>query len=291
MADGSAQPALPRTMTLRSYSKCLSRLRRCREVPQAQAVTLIELLIVLMIIGILVTAAVKTWDVSLQRSRFNATLKEMEQLSWAIAGNPDLVSGGTRSDFGYVGDNGLFPPTLQDLNENISAYPAWHGPYIKAAFQESPKSYMADAWGDTYVYPNPMTLPDSSPIYIRSYGGGSVATPQNWLTRVIASHKSDFLSNTVSGDFSDAYGNPPTTLDTMHVRLYSPQLGRLESLDLKLWGVSNRRFDYIKIPEGNHLLRVIGVHVAESTSVETVQKYISVFPGSAPQILAFVSQP
>jgi hypothetical protein len=231
-----------------------------------------------MIIGILVAAAVKTWDVSLQRARFNGTIKEMEQLSWAIAGNPDLVTGGKRSDFGYIGDVGLFPPTLQDLNENISAYPAWHGPYIKAAFQESPKSYMADAWGDTYVYPNPMTLPDSSPIYLRSYGGGSVATPQNWLTRVIASRKSDLLSNTVSGDFSDAFDNPPTTLDTMYVTLFYRHLGRPESLALKLYSIYVRRFEYPYIPVGNHLLRVIGVHLDTITQVETVEKYISVFP-------------
>jgi prepilin-type N-terminal cleavage/methylation domain-containing protein len=265
-------------MTLRSYSKCL---RHIATLPSGnnKGVTLLELLIVLMIIGILVTAAVKTWDVSLQRSRFNATVKEMEQLSWAIAGNPDLVTGGKRSDFGYIGDVGLFPPTLQDLNENISAFQAWHGPYIKAAFQESPKSYMADAWGDTYVYPNPMTLPDSGPVYLRSYGGGSVATPQNWLTRVITNRKADLLSNTVSGDFSDAYGNPPTTLDTMYVTLFYPVLGRPDSVGpLKLYSIYVRRFEFSHIPVGNHRLKVIGFHPDSTAKAETVEKYISVFP-------------
>jgi prepilin-type N-terminal cleavage/methylation domain-containing protein len=256
-------------MILRSYSK----------LPISnKGVTLLELLVVLMIIGILITAALKTWDVSLQRSRFNATLKEMEQLSWAIAGNPNLVSGNTRSDFGYIGDVGLFPPTLQDLNENVSNYPGWHGPYIKAAFSESPKSYMADAWGDTYVYPNPMTLPDSSPIYLRSYGGGSAATPQNWLTRVITNHMSDLLSNTVSGDFSDAYGNPPTPQDSMNLMLYHPRLGRPDSTPLRLRQLYVRRFEFPGIPVGNHLLKVIGFQGGDTVKVETVEKYISVFP-------------
>lgn len=262
-------------MILRSHSNCL---KQCRSVSQAQAVTLLELLIVLMIIGILVTAAVKTWDVSLQRSRFNATLKEMEQLSWAIAGNPDLVTGGKRSDFGYVGDLGLFPPTLQDLNENISSYPAWHGPYIKPAFQESPKSYMIDAWGDTYQYPNPMTLADTSPIYIRSNGGGSLATPGNWLTRVITNRKSELLSNTISGDFSDAYGNPPTTQDAINLMLYYSQAGRSESVPAILTSINNRHFEFTHIPVGNHRLRVIGNHLGSTSLAETVEKYISVFP-------------
>ncbi|MEO0115380.1 MAG: type II secretion system protein [candidate division WOR-3 bacterium] len=240
-------------------------------------VTLLELLIVLMIIGILVTAAVKTWDVSLQRSRFNSTIKEMEQLAWAIAGNPELISGGKRSDFGYVGDNGLLPPTLRDLYENVNNYPTWHGPYIKPAFAENPQGYMVDAWGDTYVYPNPLTLSDTQPVYIRSYGGGSASTPQTWLTKIVINRKMDLLSNPVSGDFADAFGFPPTASDTIKVTLFYPRLGRHDSFELKQFGTNS--FTFTGVPVGNHKLRVIGVKCDSNfAQVETVEKYICVLP-------------
>jgi len=242
-----------------------------------RGVTLLELLIVLMIIGLLVTAAVKTWDVSLQRSRFNSTLKELEQLSWAIAGNPELISGGKRSDFGYIGDNGVLPPTLYDLYENVSNYSTWRGPYIKPAFEESPRSFMIDAWGDTYVYPNPLTIPDTHPVYIRSYGGGSAATPQTWLTKIVVNRKIDLLSNSVQGDFSDAFGFSPSTGDTLKVTLFYPRFGRIDSSEEVISGTSS--FQYTGIPVGNHKLRAIGRHWdSTQVKVETVEKYICVLP-------------
>jgi len=288
MADGSVKQALPKMTILLSYSKMPitnkpspSFLRAIYE-GRGKAVTLIELLIVLMIIGLLVTAAVKTWDVSLQRSRFNSTIKEMEQLSWAIAGNPDLVSGGKRSDFGYVGDIGLFPPTLKDLNENVSNFTTWHGPYIKPAFQESPQSYMMDAWGDTYIYPNPMMLSDTSPIYIRSYAGGSVVTPQNWLTKIIINRKSNILSNRVDGTISDARGNPPDTstskLDSVTVWIIYSRFGRAESTPGSA-SVFNNGFD--GIPAGNHRLRAIGSYQPDTGGArvyEVLERYVCVYP-------------
>lgn len=243
----------------------------------SKGVTLLELLIVLMIIGLLVTAAVRTWDVSLQRSRFNSTLKELEQLSYAIAGNPELISSGKRSDFGYVGDNGVLPPTLRDLYENVSNYATWRGPYIKPAFQESPMSFMIDAWGDTYVYPNPFTIPDTHPVYIRSYGGGSQATPQTWLTKVVVNRKIDLISNTVEGNFLDAFNAAPSDSDTVKVTLFYPRFGRADSNEIIISG--NHPFNYAGIPVGIHKLRAVGWQWdTTSVSVETVEKYICVLP-------------
>lgn len=244
-----------------------------------KGVTLLELLIVLMIIGLLVTAAVRTWDVSLQRSRFNSTVKEMEQLVWAIAGNPDLISAGKRTDFGYVGDNGVLPPTLRDLRENISNYITWRGPYIQPAFQESPQSYMIDAWGDTYVYPHPFTIPDTAPIYIRSYGGGSVAIPQTWLTKIVANRMSDLLANMVAGNIYDGYNKPLGTSDqdTVWLQLYYPRLGRQDSLILAVFGKSD--FEFTGIPVGNHRIKAMAVHHEDTIVMrDTVEKYICVYP-------------
>lgn len=254
-------------MTSFSYSKL-----------SQNGVTLLELLIVLMIIGLLVTAAVKTMDVSLQRSRFSSTVKELENLSWAIAGNPELISGGKRSDFGYIGDLGVLPLTLRDLYENYSNLPNWKGPYIKAAFQENPESYRIDAWGDTYIYPNPNTIVETSPVYVRSYAGTSITTPESWLTKLVANRKKDLTSNMVEGVFKDAYGNPlgSSDKDTVWVKVYHPILGRNDSTPTLSYNESN--FEFAGIPVGYHRLKAIAVHRDSPPVWDSVDKYICVYP-------------
>ncbi len=275
MVDGLVKLEQPKKMISKLNFKCLKQLSL-----KTQAVTLLELLIVLMIIGLLLTAAVKTMDVSLQRSRFNTTVKEMENLSWAIAGNPDLISGGKRSDFGYVGDLGILPPTLRDLYENYNNFPAWRGPYIKSAFQESPQSYMMDAWGDTYIYPNPNTIIDTSPVYVRSYAGGSAATSETWLTKIVANRMRDLLNNTVAGNVYDAKGNPigSSPLDIAYMKIYYPKLGRMDSFPWTCDTSTKSYFEISAIPVGNHRIKAIAEHYSIPVIRDSVEQYICVYP-------------
>ena len=77
--------------------------------------TLMELLVVLIIIGILSTAAIRTIDATRDRAMFDQTTEEMKQLVYAVTGNPDVTADGRRVDFGYVGDVGRLPNELRDL--------------------------------------------------------------------------------------------------------------------------------------------------------------------------------
>ena len=45
-----------------------------------RGVTLLELLVVLMILSIVLTAAVRTWDVTLERGRTETTARKLSQL-------------------------------------------------------------------------------------------------------------------------------------------------------------------------------------------------------------------
>lgn len=237
-------------------------------------VTLLELLVVLMIIGIIVTAAVKTWDVTLERGRYETTLKELEQLAFAIAGNPELFSEGKRTDFGYVGDVGMVPLKLIDLVERPSEIDTgvWKGPYVKPTFQEVPLAFLTDAWGDTYIY-------DYNQVFIRSYGGGSVATPNTWMTRKIAQNRAVLENNTVSGTIVDAYGNPPgVNKNKIIVRLFYPYLGRfrVEAESVKADGYFKFQF----VPIGNHKLQAVYYDSIPPDTIitDTVEKVISVYP-------------
>ena len=93
----------------------------------AAGYTLIELVIVIIILGIITTVAMRSIKDTNQTARIEETKKELEQLAIAIAGNPDLISGGQRTDFGYVGDIGALPPNLDALVQNPGGYTTWKG--------------------------------------------------------------------------------------------------------------------------------------------------------------------
>jgi len=117
-------------------------------------VTLIELLVVIMIIGLLTTAALKAYDTSMQAGRYRATMRQLDEMQAAIVGNPDIISGGVRTDFGYVNDVGQLTLRLQDLVQQPTGLDTglWQGPYVINRIGENPLGYIVDAWGDSLVY-------------------------------------------------------------------------------------------------------------------------------------------
>ena len=158
--------------------------------------TLIEVLLVIIVIGIMAAVAFKSMDVALDNSRWDATTQEMEKLSWAIAGNPDLFANGVRSDFGYVGDVGSLPPNLDALVTNPGGYATWMGPYLRNDFTQNPNDYKTDAWGNLYTYTGGVTVAS----------GGSGSNP---ITKQFANRIADLTSNTVKGVVTDGQGNSP----------------------------------------------------------------------------------
>jgi len=137
--------------------------------------TLIEVILVIVLLGILAAVAANVITNAASQARFDETSKEMEALKWAIIGNPELVNEGVRSDFGFVGDIGRLPNTLDELASQ-GALPAWdsatgmgwHGPYLKGNFQENPNAYKVDGWGNDYTY-------DSATGVITSLGADGAA--------------------------------------------------------------------------------------------------------------------
>jgi general secretion pathway protein G len=97
-------------------------------------VTLIEMLVVVVIIGLFVALVAPNMFKSADKARVTAARAEIEQLMTAL---------GT-----YKLDTGLFPTSEQGL-ESLRVKPAdastWNGPYLQ---KEVPK----DPWGHDYVY-------------------------------------------------------------------------------------------------------------------------------------------
>jgi type II secretory pathway pseudopilin PulG len=157
-----------------------------------------ELLVVLLIIGILSTVALRTIDATRDRSFFDQTAKEMGQLAQAITGNPDMTYDGRRVDFGFYGDMGKLPNDLRELVHNPNPGDSnWHGPYVRQMVGGDTAGYLLDGWGHPYTY-NPTTGT------IASLGNGKYP-----ITVRVADTLTQLYSNTISGTITDADDNPP----------------------------------------------------------------------------------
>uniref|UniRef100_A0A7C4GGM4 Prepilin-type N-terminal cleavage/methylation domain-containing protein n=1 Tax=candidate division WOR-3 bacterium TaxID=2052148 RepID=A0A7C4GGM4_UNCW3 len=248
-----------------------------------RGVTLVELLVVLMILSLILTAAIRTWDVALQRGRFEQTRQKLDRLATAIVGNPDYIVAGQRADFGYVGDMGSLPVSLADLAVSPPVSPPesskWQGPYIRAAFAQSPDAYRIDAWGDSIFY-GVSHNPES--MFVRSYGGVGLVDPTRWITRSLGVSQRAALRNEVSGLVLDQRGSPPAS-DSVRLRLAVsleyPRNGR--TVRDSTQPSADGSFRFLDIPQGIRLLRATyWSQIVPYPVCETVSRSIVVMPGS-----------
>ena len=103
--------------------------------------TLLEILLVVVIIGMLVSVAVVKLSGQSQRAKLVATQRQIDAYKTALGV--------------YELDNGLFPTTEQGLQALITqpsgggSLPNWKGPYL------DPPVLRPDPWGHNYIYRNP----------------------------------------------------------------------------------------------------------------------------------------
>lgn len=239
-------------------------------------VTLVELLIVIMIIGLLAAAGLKAYDTSLQAGRFQTTMRTLNELAYAIVGNPDLVQAGVRIDYGYVADIGKLPEQLMDLVQAPSGIDPtlWRGPYVTNRLVENPRGFTYDAWGDSFIY-------RADSLTISSRRGVSWLLPDSWITRKLARNSGELLRNTVAGVVQDAKGNVPGGDSTMSVKaaLTYPFFGYLQYDTVAVDSNGGFRFDS-RVPIGNRTVSVVVKDtVLPDTFTVIATKNVSVTPG------------
>ena len=129
----------------------------------AKGLSLIEVIIILAVLAVLVALLVPSSVQVLTGARRDTTLDEMENLQIAMIGDRDLKTSGVRSSFGYIGDMGNLPATLDDLltqgaqpayafNSSLGVGAGWRGPYITLGPGTSAASHKQDAFGNDYTY-------------------------------------------------------------------------------------------------------------------------------------------
>ncbi len=222
--------------------------------------TFLEMLVVVVIIGILSTVAMRAIDRTLDRGRFESTVEEMDQLVHAMVGDPGLYSGGARTDFGYFGDVGSLPPDLDALVSN-PGYGTWDGPYMSRDFTQDADGFKIDAWGNSYTYEG---------VTITSSGGG------NQITRRIANTLGDLTSNTIQGVVLDGLGNSPgSDAGNVTIRITHPDASGSIMTRTTSPNASGVYSFIDQIPIGNHLIQAI-----HNTNSDTTARYVSVLPKS-----------
>lgn len=215
--------------------------------------TLVEMVIVVVILGILAAIAATSLRNSNDVARTERTKAELERLADAIAGDPNTLSGGIRTNFGYIGDVGALPPNLDALAQN-PGLATWQGPYIydNVSPDGSSSEYRNDAWGVAYSY--------SGGISITSTGSGDA------ITRNIANSVNDLLYNRVSTVVTDLDYTPPglTWQDSVVLTLTYPNgSGSFRTAAVSPGSDGLATFD--SIPIGLHDLEIIYIPDSDTT--------------------------
>ena len=226
--------------------------------------SLFELLAVIVIVGIIATVSMKSMRNTVDVSKTEETRQEMDQLAWAIAGNPELVSGGVRTDFGYVGDIGALPATLGALVTD-PGWANWDGPYIRDDFYSSTggaeSEFKYDGWGVAYTFSG-----DS----IVSTGGGTS------ICREVAHSSADLLSNTVEVLITDINNSPPgSDGSSVDVELTYPDGTGSSTTDYE-HSPGNGFVTFESIPIGHHQLLVI-----YTPTGDTLFRKVVIYPGES----------
>lgn len=117
--------------------------------------TLVEVIVVMAIIsiltGIMIPFIYRVWE----STEIDTTRERMTDLKKAIVGDPKLIQNGVRTHYGYVGDVGQLPSSLENLVTNVDGVSNWNGPYLPAGFDSL--KYKKDAW-DTELQYAPITV-------------------------------------------------------------------------------------------------------------------------------------
>ncbi len=222
--------------------------------------SLIELLVAIVVIGIILSLAMQSMDTVVDDNRRVTTNKEMDKLAQAIVGNPDIANTGVRSDFGFVGDNGAFPSSLQELYSNTNGWSTWDGPYITTGIAQDTVGLKYDEWNQPYNYTGGIT--------ITSTGSGPT------ITKKIADAPSDYLLNSFNGVIKDSQDSLPGLIykDSIEIEITIPNGGG--SLVTKIYNpASDGNFTLDSLPVGQHQMEII-----YSPENDTLTRYLTILP-------------
>jgi prepilin-type N-terminal cleavage/methylation domain-containing protein len=225
--------------------------------------TMIELVVVIIILGIIAGVAIRKMGGAISTAQVEHTKSELDNLAYAIVGNPGSYSLGSRSDFGYVGDVGALPPNLDALYQNPGGYATWDGPYIERGVKGT--DFKKDAWEVNYVLTG---------VSLRSTGSGSN------IDKEIATSAAALTSDTITGTIFDANLTKPGSVykDSLKILLTYPN-GSGGNTTATISPDKNGRFTIPSMPIGYRTIRVVYMPMTDTVSLP-----VTVYPGKTSRL-------
>lgn len=233
--------------------------------------TLVEVLMTVMLIGILSFVSISYFTEDMNEQRFDATKNEMSSIKEAIIGKEDLLEDSKRVSFGFVGDIGSFPSSLDRLITNGGVFSdyaldatyriryGWNGPYLQD--ESGTNSVLTDAWGNNYGY---VTAGD--PITLTSYGADGAAGGVGLDQDLVLSIPLSSIRSTVSGVITS--GGEPYA-NNAEVELYAPNgtTGAIQTSTDLLTAVDNGLFSFSNVSYGQRSVRIYIPSKAAPTTI------------------------
>lgn len=233
--------------------------------------TLIEVVVTVAVIAFLMAMILPYLPRVLQASR-TTTLRDLENIKKGIMGDQTKVANKARTSFGYFGDIGKLPSSLNDLlaqgsqpgfvyNQNLQVGAGWRGPYLQSA-QDMAGQFKPDAYGSAYIYDTTQYVSADTGVpviaKIVSIGPDGVADTTDDLK--IEIFKSEGFGQ-ISGRVKDQDFN---YVPNVKVTINYPNNGILSSLQTAT--DSNGRCVFSDIPFGNRSITIEAQLVYNSQS-------------------------
>ncbi len=220
---------------------------RCVKLANRLALTLLELVVVLGILAVLSTVAVRSLEPIADQARYELTQTVLNDLRYAVAGDSNRVHSYEASvPAGFVMNCGILPTSVEDLSSKpvaLAAYTVqsfdsdrdtvndvtlasgWNGPYmhLKAGATE-----VVDGWG------NELVLNESGgDMEIVSYGadGDSIAPEDGYLA--------DLSVNILTRDYTGDLVFRLFAIDGLNGSRVDPSPSGTEQLGVLFYGVNS----------------------------------------------------
>jgi prepilin-type N-terminal cleavage/methylation domain-containing protein len=146
--------------------------------PQTRGFTLLEMTVVLLLMTLLASVAIRETNGLSFQVRYEQTRERLERIREAILGNPRQIINGQQAVSGFVADMGRLPNSLRELIEdydcdgpsvdgngdtnfnndkcpwspdsiyNSGLSSGWHGPYLNITGNPTDYDAFTDAWGN-----------------------------------------------------------------------------------------------------------------------------------------------
>lgn len=230
--------------------------------------TLIELMMSIAIAAVLAYVSIQLVSDTFNEDQFEQTRQKMLVIRNAMVGDPTVLSGNTRTQYGFLGDIGQLPTAAQGLGAltsqgslpTYSQDPTWHigsgwaGPYLKTG--DTGTDYTKDGWGNAFLY-----SPTASPPVLVSKGAPSGTGFTGSITMQLPSNVYQSQVHGFINNSGSVWSN------SAQVVMAYPSQGVLVQATASVGPSDNGHFSFSSIPMGVRALNIYIPSVASPTEL------------------------